>query len=469
LVITPQESSRLDAASPESVEVLMERAGLHVALAAVEMGAGYGSRVAVLAGAGNNGGDGWVAARYLKRRGARVRVYSLGYPRGDDSPARRAAVRAHQAGVEVRHMDLVEPADLVIDALFGVGFRGTLPPAVIPWLEAVAPVLAVDIPSGVDALSGEVNDRAFSAVRTVTFHAMKPGHLLGSGPELSGKVTVGDIGLSGGRPELRLCEDGDAPRRPRRRLAHKWSSGSVAVVGGASGMTGAALLAARSAVEFGAGSVSVVCPGGAQAVYATAAPGLLSKGVGSTDTFPAGAARAIVRYLERFDVAIVGPGLGDVERGFVEDILELRDGPIVLDADGLNALHDLQPLMDRAAPTIITPHAGEFERLTGEVASYPAAAELPDKAGVVVLLKGNPSFVLGAESWVVTSGGPELATIGTGDVLAGMIGALWARGVDAESAARSAAYWHGRAAAALAGSTTVTAEGLSAEVGRWAW
>ena len=122
-----EESSRLDAASPVPVEVLMDRAGLHVALAAVEMGAGYGSRVAVLAGTGNNGGDGWVAARYLQRRGAQVTVYSMGYPRGDDSPSRRAAVKAHDSGVAVRSLDRVEPADLVIDALFGVGFHGSLP------------------------------------------------------------------------------------------------------------------------------------------------------------------------------------------------------------------------------------------------------------------------------------------------------------------------------------------------------
>jgi NAD(P)H-hydrate epimerase len=234
-------------------------------------------------------------------------------------------------------------------------------------------------------------------------------------------------------------------------------------------MTGAALLAARSALEFGAGSVSVVCPGAAQPIYAAAAPGLLSNGIGRTATFPAGAAPAIVRYLERFDVAIVGPGLGDVESGFVEEILELRDGPVVLDADGLNALTGIQALIDRAAPTMITPHFGEFQRLTGEAASYQAAAELPDKAGVVVVLKGNPTFVLGTDAWVVRSGGPELATIGTGDVLAGMIGALWARGVDGETAARSAAYWHGRAAADLATGGTVTAERLSAALGRWAW
>jgi NAD(P)H-hydrate epimerase len=469
LVITPEESGRLDAASPVPVETLMDRAGLGVALAAVEMGARYGSRVAVLAGTGNNGGDGWVAARYLSRRGAQVRVYSLGFPRGDYSPARKAAVDAYAAGVGVRSLDAVEPADLLIDALFGVGFRGTLPAAAVKWLDHPAPLLAVDVPSGLNALTGADDGPSFTARRTVTFHALKPGHLVGAGPGRCGTVSVVDIGLVGGTPELRLCEDADAPRPARSPSAHKWSAGSVAVVGGAAGMTGAALLAAQAAVAFGAGSVSVVCPGAAQPVYATAAPGLLTKGVGRTAAFPAGSARLIVDYLERFDVAIVGPGLGEVPPGFVEEILELRAGPVVLDADGLNALDGLEPLIDRAAPTVITPHAGEFRRLTGEPATYHAAAELPDKAGVVVLLKGNPTFVVGADRWVVTSGGAELATIGTGDVLAGMIGALWARGLDGETAARSAAHWHGTAGAALAAGGTVTAETLAGAVGRWAW
>ncbi|MCP5115783.1 MAG: bifunctional ADP-dependent NAD(P)H-hydrate dehydratase/NAD(P)H-hydrate epimerase, partial [bacterium] len=141
LVITPEESNRLDAASVEPVEILMERAGLGVALASVEMGVGYGSRVAILAGAGNNGGDGYVAARYLQRRGAQVTVHALGYPRGDFSPARLASIRAVAAGVRVVDFGPPQPADLVIDALFGVGFRGELPAEILPWLGHDAPVL----------------------------------------------------------------------------------------------------------------------------------------------------------------------------------------------------------------------------------------------------------------------------------------------------------------------------------------
>jgi hydroxyethylthiazole kinase-like uncharacterized protein yjeF len=464
LVITPEESSRLDAASVEPVETLMERAGLGVALAAVDLGVGYGSRVAVLAGAGNNGGDGYVAARYLQRRGAQVTVHALGYPRDHYSPARLASIRAVASGVKVVDLDSPESADLVIDALFGVGFRGELPAVVLPWLGHDAPILSVDVPSGLLARSGEVAGEGFFADATVTFHALKPGHLIGEGPERCGVVDIVDIGLTGGDPELRLCEADDAPLPVRPRTAHKWSAGSVAVVGSSRGMVGAGVLAARTALYAGAGSAAVVCPGAVQAQAAAMSPGLLTCGVGDEESFSAADVDDVIEYTDRFDVVVLGPGLGS-DDGFVREFVARRNGKLLIDADGLNNLGGLDPLADRRAPTVITPHAGEFERLTGEPAGYPAAAAIRDKAGIVVLLKGNPTFVLGAEQWVVTTGGPELATIGTGDVLAGMVGALWARGLDGETAARSGAFWHGVAGSTLAERRTVTAEDLVYSVG----
>jgi NAD(P)H-hydrate epimerase len=464
LVITPEESGRLDAASVEPVEMLMERAGLGVALAAVRMGIGYGSRVAVLAGAGNNGGDGYVAARYLAQRGARVTVHALGYPRGDFSPARLASIRAVSSGIEVVDFGHPEPADLVIDALFGVGFRGSLPPEVTPWLGHPAPVLAVDVPSGLQAATGDVTDHAFAAEVTVTFHALKPGHLIGAGPEHCGLVETVDIGLVGGEPELRLCEVADAPIPTRPRTAHKWSVGSVAVVGSSRGMVGAGVLAARSSLYAGAGSASLVSPGATQSQAAAMSAGLLTHGVGDGERFSPQDAAAVLEYCERFDVMVLGPGLG-IAPEFVQAVVAGREGRLLLDADGLNSLEGLGPLVSRNEPTIITPHAGEFHRLTGEEPSYLSAMAVPDQAGTVVLLKGNPTFVLGEEQWVVTSGGPELATIGTGDVLAGVVAALWAQGLDGEVAARSGAFWHGVAGAKLAALRTVTAEELVYAVG----
>lgn len=466
LVITPEESSRLDAESVEPVAVLMERAGLGVALAAVDMGIGYGSRVVVLAGAGNNGGDGYVAARYLQQRGALVTVHALGYPQRNDSPAGLALTRARNAGVRVVDIGAPETADLVIDALFGVGFHGELPPVVVPWLDHDAAVLSVDVPSGLQAGTGQVDGRAFAADVTITFHALKIGHVLGEGPDRCGVVDVVDIGLRGGNPELRLCGIEDAPVPVRPRQSHKWSVGSVAVVGSARGMIGAGVLAARAALNAGAGSASVVCPGAMQGLVAAMTPGLLTKGVGDSDVFSAADVAEVIEYTDRFDVVVLGPGLG-ADAGFTTEFSAQRSGKLLLDADGLNNLDGLDELAARTDPTIITPHAGELSRLTGVEASYEAAMSIPDETGAIVLMKGNPTFVLGAEKWVVTSGGPELATIGTGDVLAGVVAALWAGGLDGETAARSGAFWHGVAGADLASRRTVTAEELARTVGEF--
>ena len=466
LVITPEESNRLDAASTEPVELLMERAGLGVALAAVDMGVGYGSRVVVLAGSGNNGGDGYVAARYLAGRGAQVTVHSLGYPRGDYSPARLAAVRAAAARVKIVELGDPEPADLVIDALFGVGFRGRLPDVVEPWLDHDAPVLAVDVPSGLQAANGEVDGEAFVADVTITFHAAKPGHLLGAGPEHCGVVDVVDIGLTGGHPELRICEVVDAPVPHRPQTAHKWSAGSVAVVGSSRGMTGAGVLAAQSALNAGAGSVSLVCPAQMQETVAATSPGLLTKGIGSGDSFSVAHVSDVLDYTDRFDVVVLGPGLGN-DDGFSRELVRQRSGRLLVDADGINNLGGTDLMSARTGATVITPHAGEFTRFAGVTATYEAATAVAEETGAVIVLKGNPTFVLGRERWVVTTGGPELATIGTGDVLAGMIAALWAGGLETETAARSGAFWHGVAGAHLASKRTVTATELVHTVGEF--
>jgi NAD(P)H-hydrate epimerase len=359
-----------------------------------------------------------------------------------------------------------EPAELVIDALFGVGFRGALPEAVLPWLDHDGAVLSVDVPSGLQAGTGAVDGEAFTADATVTFHALKPGHLVGEGPERCGFVDIVDIGLKGGMPELRLCEAVDAPVTTRARTAHKWSVGSVAVVGSGRGMIGAGVLTAQSALNAGAGSASVVCPANVQTQVAAMTPGLLTHGIGEGDWFSGDDVAAALEYTDRFDVVVLGPGLGP-DNGFATEFVARREGKLVIDADGLNNMSGLDTLVARNDSTIITPHAGEFQRLSGRDASYEAGSIVHEDTGAVVLLKGNPTFVLGTEHWVVTSGGPELATIGTGDVLAGVVGALWACGLDAEVAARSGAFWHGVAGADLASRRTVTATGLMSAIGEF--
>ena len=468
-VITPSEAARLDRVTPAPVEVLMERAGWAVEIAAARMGAGYGSRVAVLAGPGNNGGDGYVAAGLLRRRGAAVVVYQLREPKTD--AARWALGRALAAGVEVEPLGLPPSrVELVVDAVFGGGFRGRCPPALAAWMECPAPVLAVDFPSGLDPTTGEVPDRCFKARKTVTFHALKTGHLLGEGPDYCGEVEVADIGQTGEIPALFLAETEDCPRPARRRTVHKWNAGSVMVMGGSRGMTGAPLLAARAALRAGAGSVGLMVPGGCQELVAGAAPELLTFGLGSEERFEAARTAACLEMASRFDVLVIGPGIGREGQTarWVRGIIGGWEGPLVVDADALWA-SDPVLLSARRGPTVITPHRGELASLTSDAPGLEEIRALAD-SGMVVLAKGNPTLVCDPEeTWVVREGGPELATIGTGDVLAGWVAALWARGLSPGAAARSAAFWHGRAGAALSARRTVTADALAREVSRWAW
>lgn len=453
-VITPLEARRLDQNSTVPIDTLMERAGRAVALAAVKMGAAYGTRVSVLAGPGNNGGDGYVAARLLRERGVGAEVLALSEPKTD--PARNAMSRARAGGVPISALGSPHRTDMVIDALFGGSFRAGMPRLVNEWIDAARSVLAVDIPTGLDPVSGAIADGAFRATRTVTFHALKVGHVIGSGPDVCGVVTVADIGLAGGDPELLLTEEIDARRPSRSRTAHKWSAGSVLVVGGGPGMTGAALMAGKAALGFGAGAVGVAVPPEAAAVAAAAAPELLHYAI---DDLPM-----------RYDVLVIGPGLGTERADLVGKILSTWEGPMVVDADALAAIAPARLVGDKAtrhiSRTVITPHAGEFERLTGQAPSYQGARELGKGIGATVLLKGNPTFVTdGGTPWLVNTGGPELATIGTGDVLAGMTAALLAAGRDPVEAGRSAAYWHGRAGADLARTRVVTALRLVDEIG----
>lgn len=419
-IVTPAEMNAIDRAAPESVEVLIERAGAAVTRAALELLDGtYGRRAVVVAGAGNNGNDGRSAARRLRRRGVRV--------------------------VEVDATDLpptLPPADLVIDAAFGTGFRGSwdAPPA-----PAGAAVLAVDIPSGVSGLTGAAGGSVLRADATVTFAALKPGLLLGVGPELAGRVTVADIGLDTSSAAAHLITDRDvaALAPPRPRDTHKWRA-AVWVVAGSPGMGGAAALAARGALRAGAGYVRLSTPGGRPR------PGAPVEAV-RTELPGDGWAAGVLADAERFGALVVGNGLGTSASMATEvrSVVAAAPVPVVLDADGLTVLGD--GAAGVVGPTtVVTPHDGEFVRLLGRPvgpdrvdACRSAAASL----GCVVLLKGPTTIVAepGGRVLVSTSGDARLATAGTGDVLAGIVGALCARGVAPFEAAAAAAHLHGRA------------------------
>ena len=431
-VVTVAEMGRIDAEAQrhQPVEVLIERAGAAAARSALRLlGGGYGRRVAVVAGKGHNGDDGRVAARRLAERGARVRVVAPDVTPGDWTAA-------------------TADCDLVVDAAFGTGFRGDF--RAPPPPEGV-PVLSVDIPSGVNGDTGEACPGAVSADATVTFAALKPGLLLAAGAERAGRVEVADIGLDVTSAGAALVEDADvAAALPRRRReSHKWQT-ALGVVAGSPGMLGAAELCTRAALRAGAGMIRLGLPGAGDAG--------LPVGEAVSRGLPAGGWHTdALEWTQRCRAVVIGPGLGrsDETVAAVRRFLAAAPVPVLIDADGLYALGAAadKVLADRPAATVLTPHAGEFSRLAG---SPPAAdrlesvRELARRTGAVVLLKGSTTVVAAPEGRVLlaASGGPRLATAGTGDVLSGLVGALLAQGVEPLLAAALGAHVHGRAAAA---------------------
>lgn len=455
-VLTASEYGRVDQAYEGDLIEAMDRAGHAVAQAAARCGAGYGERVVVLAGPGNNGGDGYVAARYLRSRGAAVEVQALAEPKTPE--AIDAAAKARAAGVRIGPIrppsSRVSPV-VVVDALFGGGARPGLPDAVGSWMGTKSRVVSVDYPTGLDPDTGVAVDRSFRATETVTFSTLKTGHLRKDGPDRCGRVTVVDIGIDGGQPSMFIAEESDAPRPPRLRSAHKWSAGSVVVAGGSEGMLGACVFAGLSALNFGAGSVQVASPN-AKAVHRLA------------PQLPTFDLDDVAGRLDRFDVAVVGPGVAETDARFLVPVLE-RASRVVLDAGGLRP-DLLNVAVDTGARVVVTPHAGEFTRLTGNGPGAYTTRAFARDSNLCVLLKGGPTIVTeGGPPVLVNSGGPELASIGTGDVLAGMIAALWSRGLGGFDAAISAAYWHGLAASDLRRKRTVTAESLLSHISSFAW
>jgi ADP-dependent NAD(P)H-hydrate dehydratase / NAD(P)H-hydrate epimerase len=416
-VVTPEEMKVIDEESPDPTDVLVGRAGAAVARTALRMlGGGYGRRVVVVAGKGNNGADGRAAAERLRRAGARVTIFKAG-----DAP------------------DRLPPSDLVIDAAFGTGFRGEYQAPE----SGGAPVLAVDIPSGVNGLTGEAGDGAVRASATVTFAALKPGLVLGPALERTGPVELVDIGLDVSRARIHLVQDEDvrAFLPPRPRESHKWRS-AVFVAAGSPGMMGAPILVARAALRAGAGYVNLGVPG---ASLEHMPPG--SEVVGKA--LPAeGWAVQVLEDAQRCKAAVVGPGLGR-DPGTLEQVRHLlaeSPVPMVVDGDALAAVGG--PL---GVDAVLTPHAGEYERLAGSALGadrLDAARALASRFGAVVLLKGPTTVVASPDGDVLVSvtGDARLATAGTGDVLSGIIAAFLAQGVDALRAAALAAHVHGSAA-----------------------
>lgn len=484
--VTSEQMRSLDLAASENYGIpsllLMENAGRAVAEAAREMlGDLRGKSIVIAAGPGNNGGDGFVAARHVAN--------ALGVPWihyfGDRKTARGDSLAnidiAERMGIDIIESDLdrfrayCQNADLIIDALLGTGTKGDLRdpyPAVIDAInESACPVLAVDIPSGVNADTGAVTGRAVAADRTVTFGLPKIGLLTGAGAACSGQVTVADIGIplqAVVKANLNtVVPDGwDVAQRlpPRRADSHKGDFGHLAVVAGSAGLTGAATLAAEGALRIGAGLVTLLVPESLNDIFEAKLTEAMTIPVaeGKARAFGMASLGKVLEYTGRWDAAVIGPGFGRDEDTieFTLELIRRLERPAIVDADALFAISkDLSVLRDCRSPLIITPHPGEMATLLGTTAAEVQSNRLEVARGfaaeheVTVVLKGAGTVIADPDgtACINTTGTPGMASGGTGDVLSGMIGGLLAQWHAHESrvepldAACAAVYLHGRA------------------------
>lgn len=496
-VLTAEEMRAIDRATIASGlstgERLMERAGAGV-VAAMERRYGpvLGLRVLVLCGTGNNGGDGFVAARHLRGRGAVVTVALLG-----DAAKLRGEALAHyeklaplgitpapiadEAGL--RRIAAAQDAwDFALDAVLGTGARGTpegLAATAVETLrsldDAGTRVVAVDLPTGVDADTGAIARRAVRADSTVTFGAPKRGHLLYPGRAFAGALEIVDIGLMPVAPDAHehpfemataAAMSGLLPVRDPR--AHKSSVGRVLIVGGSVGLTGAVALAARGAARAGAGYVQACVPASLNDILEAKLTEEMTIPVPETGAraFALDALEPILARVAQADVVALGSGLSRTPEAaeLARRLVAQCDKPMVVDADGLNAFAgQARGLASDRAPRILTPHLGEAERLTGEPAAalearrFDATRAWAATLGAVLLLKGAPTVTAAPDgrATVNPTGNPGMATAGTGDVLTGIIAALIAQGLHPYDAARLGAFAHG-----MAGDRVAKARGM---------
>jgi hydroxyethylthiazole kinase-like uncharacterized protein yjeF len=463
-LLTAEEMSRAERLTIEGGTTslsLMENAGRGVAEEVVRRFP-RGTKVLVLCGRGNNGGDGFVAARFLRERGYHVRLALLGEQDALKPDAKEMARRWDET-IEPMGANSVGNAEVVIDAIWGTGLSKPVNGVVAEIIEAVnkrdLPVVSVDVPTGVDATHGDVRGVSFKAVSTVTFFRRKTGHLLLPGRLLCGEVRVADIGvqnsvLSEIAPHTFLNEPDFWLRYfPRLRVdGHKYNRGHAVVVSGPMESTGASRLAARAALRVGAGLVTVAT---SKAAFYVNAAQLTAIMVAAFD-----GPQGLVEKLSdpRINAALIGPGAGATSetRDLVAATLA-SDATVVLDADGLTAFSEnpqslFEFIKQRSAPTILTPHDGEFKRLFPELDNAPSKLERARRAaeicGGVIVYKGPDTVVAAPDGLaaISESAPPWLATAGTGDVLAGLITGLSAQGMAALDAAVAGVWMHGELA-----------------------
>jgi NAD(P)H-hydrate epimerase len=482
-VTTAAEMRRIDARAVEEYGLpgvaLMENAGGEVARKVMELvGDPADKKVCIFAGRGNNGGDGFVAARHLAGRGAKVKVFLLGAAAVSGDAGINLAILL-KMGTEVfeiageRDCDkaavAAAVADCLVDALLGTGFRGEVAGDLATLVRIVnsagKPVVAVDIPTGIDADSGQVRGLAVTATHTVTFGLPKPGLLFQPGAAHAGAVTVADIGLPAALLEDAAIRQNAVTaglvRRllpPRAPWVHKGANGRVALVAGSTGLTGAAALASMAAVRAGAGLVTLGVAAGLNAVMEVKLTEVMTRPLpeGASGVVGLAAVTDIAALAENADVLAVGPGLGRAEDtcAAVREVVKNVHCPLVIDADGLNALagHG-EVLRQAAALAVLTPHPGELARLIDRTPAVinadrlAAARAAAESLGAVIVLKGPGTVVAfpDGEAFINPTGTAALATGGTGDVLTGVIAALIAQGLASQDAAVAGVFLHGLA------------------------
>jgi ADP-dependent NAD(P)H-hydrate dehydratase / NAD(P)H-hydrate epimerase len=470
---------------------LMERAGTGLADRVAERVPG--GRVVVVCGKGNNGGDGFVAARVLRERGREVTVVALAAADEYRGDARTNLERLPDPAPQPFSERVLDGAAAIVDAILGTGFSGDVREPIASVIETVngtrgagATVVACDVPSGVDASTGEVAGPAVTADLTVTFHAAKPGLWIAPGKAHAGTIHVVDIGIPAGGPadpDVGLLGPRTTDGVPRRGSeSTKFAAGSVLVCGGSPGLTGAVRMASEAAMRAGAGYVTALVPSSVAFVLQVALLEVMSLALpddGQGALVPV-AVDPVLGRAGRADALVLGPGLGRDEQtvAFARELAARVELPLLLDADGLNAhAGAIEHLAKRAAPTVLTPHAGELARLLeGESADVGAhrlarVREAARRSGSVVVLKGDDTLVAEPDGRVAVSpgGAAALATAGTGDVLSGVIGAYLAKGMEPFHAACAGVFVHaaaGRRAAREIGEEGVVAGDVIASLPR---
>jgi len=452
--------------------ILMENAGTAVAEAAMKLG-GPRARFLVVAGPGNNGGDGYVAARKLHAAGRQVDVWRVADPAHLKGDAARNHAAVEQGGVPIHSSAAALPlrrGDVVIDALFGTGLArapGGEPAdairAMLHWRSEGARLVAVDVPSGLSSDTGRAFDPCVAADLTVTFGAAKVGLALEPGATLSGSIEVVDIGLAALTPSTWLLEPSDGPRwlPPRRSDTNKGTYGHLLVVAGSRGKSGSAALAGLAALRSGVGLCTVATPADALSDVQGHAPELMGVALPASAILGPTHLDVLLAAVEGKHALVIGPGIprGSDTQVLIGELLLRLDVPVLIDADGLNAIAGHPEILQRSrAPVVLTPHPGEMARLTGKSIPEVQANRLGTATGfaqvnrAVVVLKGARTIVADSrgQARVNPTGNPGMATAGTGDVLSGIIGAFLAQGLAPVDAASTGVLAHGLAGDAAA-------------------